>query len=448
MTFHLDKLSLYLKRNIPLPSHFSKNEENLFNLGIISGLLFYEYIKFILEEANKLKLQRVYYFTREGEFFKKIHEQILRYRKSETLVIPYLLESSRLTTFVASLSDISLASMMRLWSMYRSQSVSTMCKSLNINEIEILKDICYKHELDFNEKIDSPWLDQRIIKLFDCSDFKDILHEHIIKKRNLLIKYLEEQDINNSTEKIITSDIGWKGSTQDNLSLIFKNTQFHAYYFGLQPFLNIQPNNILKKSFLRSKITKNISEEQALLKFVSPIEMICNSPNGTVIDYQEKEDSIIPIKKIIDSENYVYERYTQYFQMGVLEAIPYLVQFENQNSSYSQQLYLSCFRIAEKLWMNPPKILAEAYFNLHHDETFGLGEIINKEIKLSIPLLFSCIFQRNFLNNIASFLWSSGWAQGLFSYYNLSILNKLYNLRVFKKSESYSAKVISQDDRF
>ncbi|GBF79189.1 hypothetical protein [Aphanothece sacrum] len=434
----LDSVYQYLLENICFSKdiNYLEKQKKLFELGVKSSLLFYEFIKFIIKDVRNHELEKIYYFTREGEFFQKIHDIIVEHSPDNSIKSE-LVEASRLTTFSPSLQAISIEELKRLWRMYSTQSMGAMLKSLNVNNFEFFTTIFKSYDIDIDIPIEKPWLDLRVKKVFADPLFQKNIKTCVDIKKHLLQEYLLNKGLNEQAKKIAMVDIGWRGTTQDNLALLFKDTTIHAYYLGMQPFLNPQPNNIIKQSFLGDQVFLNRRQELVYLKYVSPIEMMCNSPSGTTIDYQNIEGEIRAIRKTIELENDIFYEYTQFFQQGVLEGIKSLVKLEQENPNLFKNTSKFCIKIANDLWMNPKKFLTEAYFQLHHDETFGVGEIINKGEPHFIPmsLILQALFNKKKWDQLGLLLADTGWIQGLFTYYNLGFLNPVYNLRIKMKSK-------------
>ena len=84
--------------------------------------------------AMKQGIDRLYFFTREGEFFKRLYQNL---EKSglirEKMPDAQILEVSRMSTFMPSLREITVDELMRMWSQYTEQSMEAFCKSLHID---------------------------------------------------------------------------------------------------------------------------------------------------------------------------------------------------------------------------------------------------------------------------------------------------------------------------
>jgi hypothetical protein len=90
----------------------------LFDLGRRYALLFYGFGLFAIKEAIQRRAERVYYFTREGIFFRAIHDRI-RAASPLGLNIPSadILEVSRVSTFLPSVREFTTTEFMRVWNL-------------------------------------------------------------------------------------------------------------------------------------------------------------------------------------------------------------------------------------------------------------------------------------------------------------------------------------------
>ena len=210
----------------------TKNENNrLFNSGVDLAPLLYFLEYSIVEYAIKNKIDKVFYQTREGETFIKIHELIkennpfgVKLPECETM------EVSRMATFSASLKEFSIPELLRLWSQYRVQSIKALFKTLAIN-IEPYKEFLGKYDINAEENIIDPWFDLRVQNLCADKEFTDKIQIELNRKREELLTYFKQKkNIANDDKPLFVVDIGWRGTIHDNLAYIFTNKVIGGYY--------------------------------------------------------------------------------------------------------------------------------------------------------------------------------------------------------------------------
>ncbi|MCK7578473.1 MAG: hypothetical protein MZV65_23875 [Chromatiales bacterium] len=265
----------------------------IFRLGIKSAPLFVGQALFIAEQSIIDDVEAIYFFTREGEFFERVFTTVVPNGRlgNHRLPCARLLEVSRLATFSASLRAVSLDEMRRLWSLYDSQSLFALARSLGL-EPEALEPIGVRHGLPLAETIVHPWLDTRVKALFADSRFVRLVSDKIAEDRQAALAYFAQRRLIDGRGPFGLVDIGWRGTIQDNLAWMLPNTRLFGYYLGLQRFLNPQPPNGIKRAY-GPDANLNLFFSH-LLDAVSPMEMLCNSPHGSVMGYRLEGRGHVP----------------------------------------------------------------------------------------------------------------------------------------------------------
>lgn len=383
----------------------SKNcdNANAYILGSKVAPLFIGYILFIAEQAVKNKLDTLLFMTREGEFYKQIFDVIFANGNLHGVPLPetQLLEVSRLSTFCASLSEVSINEMMRLWSLYNSQSIAALCLSLGV-DVALVKPLCEKYEVKFDEAINRPWQDQRIIALFKDNAFVELIDKTRNKAHKNLKQYLA-QKIKSTVARVGLVDIGWRGTIQDNIARILPNTAFLGFYLGLARFFNPQLNNCQKLCYGPNLNLQ--AKYENLLDNVSLLEMVSNSPNGSVTGYREDEAGGVHAVKIISAdENKTFYEYVTHFQQGVLAAAKVWARYIPNHVITSDELHATALDIWHQLAHHTPADIIHAHVNLVHNEIFGAGQFINKAYFPSLKALLLVPFSRVHRINVITFI--------------------------------------------
>lgn len=414
-------------------------------LGIKSAPFMIGFCLFILEKAVENETDKIFFFTREGEFFIKVYEKIISCLKMTFPDVNFpecqLLEVSRLATFCPSLKSVTLDEMMRLWNLYSSQSMGALLKTLNVDEQPLLK-IFNKYNLDLTELIEYPWLDERVIKLFSDVEFIKYIEDNISMKRSALISYFAEKGIFDGCKKVTVVDVGWRGTIQDNIALLFPNTNFVGVYLGLQKYLNPQPVNSVKFSYGPDLNIKN--EYPHFLDSVAPIEMITNSPTGSVLGYQNRDGSHIAIRKISTEENSAYFSFTKNFQEGIIHAIPDWCEQISLSVLTSTDLRDTALSIWGDLINGQSTELNATYSNLNHNETFGLGGYVNKKHVPSMGAIFASGFSSVKRDELIRFIKSNQWPRGIYERKDISGLHKFILANLIKIAVFYKRKFMKR----
>lgn len=326
------------------------------------------FVLHVMEQALRHKLEKVFFFTREGCFFRRIYDVLVdrdvfdlgRYPKAE------ILEVSRRATFAASLEDFTVDQLMRLWSQYSAQSVSALATTLNI-DVELWADYARKLGLDPDETVAMPWLDRRFVAFVKNRHVVRIARDAILSQRAALLEYLEAAsfDPRADMQRVIV-DIGWRGTIQDNLACIVSGN-IHGCYFGLEWFLNPQAANISKTGYVfdaTGGYPLNVSE-------VAGLEFLFNAPGGSTVGYRDG----VALRDVVPEEEAMVTGPVASMQERLLEASAKIVDYVRMHGLVSSDLTSFAREVVAEFASAPPPEVAEAFFQLSHNESFGVGSV-------------------------------------------------------------------------
>lgn len=324
----------------------------------------------IIEESKKENIKDIFFFTREGRFLKEIYDAVV---KANPYLVKYpkshLLEVSRLATFSASLRDSSIKEMMRLWNQYSIQSPKAFMSSLGL-DVSIFGPMFESAGFHLEREIEYPWEDSQFVELFNSVDFQEALKRHINTQKTLLSAYLEQHPEFLENKNIMVVDLGWRGTIHDNLCYITKK-HLYGVYFGLFEYLNEQPENGIKVGWLFNHSDGDIAWT---ISEVAPFEMLFNSCGGSVRGYRRKGQCVIAECKIIEQEDKVISQYIEPIQRTVLAMVPKFLDYVRLHGLTSQDLKVYAQKVCDDIIFNPPRLIAEAFYQLEHNEEFGTGK--------------------------------------------------------------------------
>jgi hypothetical protein len=231
------------------------------------------------------------------------------------------------------------------------------------------------------------------------------------EKRTDLMAYLGSAGLAGEVSRVGIVDIGWRGTIQDNLAYAMPAVEWSGYYLALNRYLNAQPDNVRKDAFGPDL---NLSGELGhLLDFVAPLEMLCNSPNGSVVGYERSEAGVKVHRHVDHAENQIHERYIKHFQLGVLDSIAYWAEYLRTHAYASEEIRPAAMGIWAGVIQRPPPFLAQAYFQLNHNETFGMGGFSDKRRMLTRMDVLKAFVSKSHRAKLHAFLMENGWLPGL-----------------------------------
>lgn len=390
-------------------------KNKLFNSGVDLAPILYFFGYSIVEYAIKNNIDKVYYFTREGETFIKIHELIKR-NNPFGVKVPECetLEVSRMATFSASLKEFSITELLRLWSQYREQSINALFKTLAI-DINKYKDFMEKYDINIEEKIEEPWFNAKVQKLCKDREFINKIQVELEDKRNELTTYFTNKlGIQNDNKPLFVVDIGWRGTIQDNLCYIYPNKKIGGFYLTLYDYYNLQPENSYKISYLDDKEIR----DNEIGKIITLLEWIYNPGTGSVIEYKQGK----AIRKAKTEETEIVKKYIKPLQEGMFAGAEVINEYMKYHPYEANETKNYVYDLIRNIKTNPSKELIEAYYSMVFNDTFGTAEYVEKDDKLSILDKINIFKCRNLLRD-------EPWKEAFIVYNDIRYMRYLMNLK-------------------
>jgi FMN phosphatase YigB (HAD superfamily) len=393
----------------PVPAGVTR--QDFYQLGRRCAPLLVGFVLMAMERAVSERIGVLYFFTREGEFFLDIYRRLAAADVLGFAPPPAaLLKVSRLSTFAGSLRALSTDELMRLWNQYSVQSLQGLLKSLALDPGE-WAGAAARHGLDLATPVQYPWQDTRIRAFLDDPEIRARIESHLDVRRDALRAYLAAVGVDEDAAPIGIVDIGWRGTIQDNLAYVLPQRRIIGCYLGLNRFLNVQPDNVCKTAY-----GPNANESDALcalLDFVAPLEMLCNSPHGSVEGYTMVDGAMDAVRRIDADENRIHADYVRHFQAGVLDAVPHWADFLRTHAFSSMELRPVAMETWHSIVREPPPFLAEAFFRLKHNEIFGVGGFSDKQSRIGLGEVLRAFVSRDGRIRLQACLSESGWTPGL-----------------------------------
>ena len=407
-----DALRAALSNSLTEPAPAAGGPDAIRRHGHACAPLFIGFVQHVMESAVADRVEQLYFFTREGEFFLEIYRRLAT---SDVLGFApppaTLLEVSRVATFAGSLREFSAAELMRLWNQYSVQSLHALFKSLGMDP-EPFTASAARHGLDMAELILYPWQDSRVLAFLDDVRVREETERALEARRTMLHAYLAGAGLSRTLPRTVgIVDIGWRGTIQDNLAYALPESTLHGYYLGLNTYLNAQPENTRKSAF--GPDLNRSDDYRPLLDFVAPLEMLCNSPHGSVDGYRADTNGAQAHRLVDADENRIHEEYVRHFQAGVLDAVPFWADFLRVHAYSAEEMRPLALELWSGLIRKPPPYLASAYFRLKHNENFGVGGFSDKRRSLATVDIAKALFLKPYRARLQGFLSEIGWVPGL-----------------------------------
>lgn len=264
---------------------------------VVAPLLF-TYISWVLNEAKKKNIKRLYFLARDGYIMKEIADLIIKHEKlnieSKYLYcsriawrIPqYHLEKERCLDkiFINSVEvnldkifDRACLSMTERDEIIEELKIDEQEKSRHLQWYEVLK---YKEIFSINQK------------------FLKFIYKHSSEHYETTVGYLKQEGLYDNINYAIV-DTGWTGSMQTSLSSLLNGRKLEGFYFGIYNL----PVEADKKAFHSFYFNKNTDIRNKIFFNNNLFECLCLSPDGMTIAYKRENDKFVPIFSSISNIN-------------------------------------------------------------------------------------------------------------------------------------------------
>jgi hypothetical protein len=409
-------------------------------LGVESAALFIGFVIWIAEQSITEKLDQIYFFTREGEFFHDLFKVVFPSGSflGHTLPPIDILEVSRLSTFSASIESISVQEMMRLWSLFKIQNISGLFDTLGLQCADYYS-LLNQLGLSSSDTIRDPANDPRLGKLFQSQEFLDAAQDACIGSRSKLIQYLTSKSFCEN-KRIGVVDIGWRGTIQDNISTILPEIYTHGMYLGLRPFINKQPSNCVKSSFGPNENV--MSRPSKLFENFAALELMCNSSNGSVKGYLVGNYGVIADRQIDPEENRLHLQFTEPFQKGVLAAGGIWQPFLDLHVITSQEIRNISLAVWERLRTRPTDELIDSYLNTPQIDTFGYGETFRRNKYPSLVTILLSPFVRSRRQHLTDYVRRAQWTSAISRANDISLIHRLCLVGIFYAAKYFKRGIL------
>lgn len=256
----------------------------------VGGAMLYPYVKWLLEDAEKRGIKRLYFIARDGYILKEMAEELVK-GKGLDIAIKYIygsrkawripgdenLESEIMDIYARSFQD-------------RIFQAADLADCLQVSEEELRK---YMPDrlCDDRKRWRVSNVDAILRYLLRLPDFTALLREVYAEKRKLLIAYLQ-QEIDTSDDNFAFVDLAGSGYTQECLAKVMKE-----FYSGT-----------IKNYFYRMDCAKGGECEYIVfypmfVPYFTLLEMMCRAPHEQTIGYGEGRDgNVAPVFARVDGE--------------------------------------------------------------------------------------------------------------------------------------------------
>ncbi len=362
--------------------------------------------------------KNVLFMSREGEYFKRLFDWYQSSLKQKEYIQTHYFYVSRRATLLPSIHEIEKDSFKEIYKNYKDLSVNDFFKNLGLDENEL---ICEEFE-------DLICQDKKIIDFENSREFERILSSEVFRKvclcaaqekREIFVEYLSSLCPNYKTDGVTVIDIGFSGTTQNNIfRILSEKVVINGYYMILN-------DNNLENTVSSHK--KGIVDDPVFSYNISVIEVLLLASHNGVKSYNKNEGRIVPVFSHNPQELECYKNVIYKIQKDVF------AQFKNiakviAHNCIPESRYIPEFRKKYKrMMLNPTIEELNIYLKIPNIDNFAAfledkavkEEEKHKEFSIS-SILFLLKTKGQCLRNQ-----NTNWVAAALYRMNLRLLNKV-----------------------
>lgn len=286
-----------LSRRIRVQNHLAGAKSIGASVG---GIMLVPYVQWVLSEAQRREIRRLYFIARDGYVLKKIADIIIE-KCNYQIETRYLYGSRKAWRMPSYKKEDSLEIFFKMAHLGQLHTVGDLSKIFFISEEEFRKYLPIKYRN--YEKVS--WNDIMYFKSFleEREDFKEMLEKESEKRRKNVIGYLK-QEIDFTQNDFAFVELSGSGATQECLVKIcgeFYDKDIITFFLNLD---NIKHGE--KCLFLNYLQNNN--------RMTVIIENLCRAPHGQTISYEYKDEKYFPVLEEHEVEALISHGYEEYVE--------------------------------------------------------------------------------------------------------------------------------------
>ena len=229
------------------------------------GIMLYGYSKWLLSNLIDDNIKKIIFLSREGYLLKKAFDII-----NDSDIESKYIYISRRSVRPALLENIETYD--NLLEIINLKETTDVQEFLNMVGLDLkYKKIFENYKYKLNTKI------QNVKQMSDIFvEIKEDIKRNAQKERTLIEGYLKQNDL---IGNCAISDIGWAGSMQESICLLFNNYNIKGFYIAIK---NDTKKTIKKYGYLK--------DYEKIRPFVHLFEDLFLAPHGTTIKYKRNKD--------------------------------------------------------------------------------------------------------------------------------------------------------------
>lgn len=263
--------------------------------GVVAPILV-SFVLWILQRAQQMNLKRLYFISRDGQILLEIAHRLIK-KLNISCELRYLY-GSRQAWHLPSLTSIGKEQLAWILDCTDFLSIQSMLSRICIEPEDVRENLISFGftERDWSRNLN---LHERLAfrKILQEGRIQDIILQKAAQKRQIMIKYLKQEGLLDSTEYGIV-DIGWHGRMQDSLAAVLSTIGRMppiGFYFGLESGSLENKAGHREAYFFDKRLSLGLT--RIIPGLISLLETFCAADHGAVVSFKEEAGRVQPILK-------------------------------------------------------------------------------------------------------------------------------------------------------
>ncbi|WNG36017.1 hypothetical protein F0U61_21875 [Archangium violaceum] len=399
------------------PSHLRPVEDDTYRVGRLLAPSLVAFVLDVLERAERLGLERLFFLSREGLTFLRILGILHRAGAVPRMPEVRYLFASRASTLLASMREWSWEELYRFWRQYDRQSLRSLLRNLSLPEDEFLPLAAACGLVDAERPLRPPSEDVEFARFLSYRPACVAFLRHRDAARERLRQYLAGCGMLNRT-RVGLVDIGWKGSMQDNLVRAMEGLEgwpeVHGFYVACTDTAPESPRS-RKYGFLADLRRKDL-EEDDLFRNTAIFEMATQAHHGSTVAYAphpRAPSRMLPllVSHALEREN--SERHFRLMQRAIFDYTRDFAELRELLPFTAEELRPGALAAVLRYTRYPTREEAEAFLRYSHVESFGVHEVTTFGLRVDPRKLLALRHPRRMLGEIRRAFWRNPWRDGV-----------------------------------
>jgi len=260
----------------------------------VAGPLLVGFSWWLHQKMREDGIKRAYFMLRDGDVLKRIYDVLME--GNPDAIPSHLLESSRRAYMLPALGPSAPSLTSQLFVSENPRPVKDFLERLCIRTNDLLP-VFLQAGFSSPDQVVGPNDADRLTRLFSHPKVLERISQRSAEERDLLMRYLKQEQVVGVEERVALVDIGWNATIQKSLNHAANTARVKndvvGYYLGT--FAGAQRDAISPMRGYLCELGAPYDRFRPLAEFRQLIEFICTSTRGSLHHFANQGKTAVPV---------------------------------------------------------------------------------------------------------------------------------------------------------